>query len=92
MKLEIVTPESIIFKGEVVSVTLPGLNGQFQLLSNHTAIISALKSGEVRIKLLNETEDLGSLTIDPVDKSIGVYEIKGGILEMLTNNAIVLAE
>jgi F-type H+-transporting ATPase subunit epsilon len=92
MKLEIVTPESIIFKGEVVSVTLPGLNGQFQLLSNHTAIISALKSGEVRIKLSNETEDLGSLTIDPVDKSIGVYEIKGGILEMLTNKAIVLAE
>ena len=92
MKLEIVTPESIIFKGEVVSVTLPGLNGQFQLLSNHTSIISALKSGEVRIKLSNETEDLGSLTIDPVDKSIGVYEIKGGILEMLTNKAIVLAE
>ena len=92
MKLEIVTPESIIFKGEVVSVTLPGLNGQFQLLSNHTAIISALKSGEVRIKLSNETADLGSLTIDPVDKSIGVYEIKGGILEMLTNKAIVLAE
>ena len=92
MKLEIVTPESIIFKGEVVSVTLPGLNGQFQLLSNHTAIISALKSGEVRIKLSNETEDLGSFTIDPVDKSIGVYEIKGGILEMLTNKAIVLAE
>ena len=65
MKLEIVTPESIIFKGEVVSVTLPGLNGQFQLLSNHTAIISALKSGEVRIKLPNGTEDLGSLKIDP---------------------------
>jgi F-type H+-transporting ATPase subunit epsilon len=92
MKLEIVTPESIIFKGEVVSVTLPGLNGQFQLLSNHTAIISALKSGEVRIKLSNESEDLGLLTIDSVDKSIGVYEIKGGILEMLTNKAIVLAE
>ena len=92
MKLEIVTPESIIFKGEVVSVTLPGLNGQFQLLSNHTAIISALKSGDVRIKLSNETEDLGSLKIDPSDKSIGVYEIKGGILEMLTNKAIVLAE
>jgi len=92
MKLEIVTPESIIFKGEVVSVTLPGLNGQFQLLSNHTAIISALKSGEVRIKLSNETEDLGLLKIDPADKSIGVYEIKGGILEMLTNKAIVLAE
>ena len=92
MKLEIVTPESIIFKGEVVSVTLPGLNGQFQLLSNHTAIISALKSGEVRIKLSNESEDLGLLKIDSVDKSIGVYEIKGGILEMLMNKAIVLAE
>jgi F-type H+-transporting ATPase subunit epsilon len=92
MKLEIVTPESIIFKGEVVSVTLPGLNGQFQLLSNHTAIISALKSGEVRIKLSNASEDLGLLKIDSVDKSIGVYEIKGGILEMLTNKAIVLAE
>ena len=93
MKLEIFTPEAIIFKGDVLSVTLPGLDGEFQLLNNHTSIISAVKKGQIRIKKSGNTEDFnGEVVFDSTDKSLGVFEIKGGVLEMLNDTAIVLAE
>lgn len=45
MKLEIITPESTFYSGEVDSVTLPGTMGSFQILKNHAPIISSLKKG-----------------------------------------------
>jgi len=92
MILEIFTPEAIIFKGEVLSVSLPGLSGDFQLLNNHTPIISALRKGQIRFKNSGESSDLGELLADPSDKTTGVFEIKGGVLEMVDNKAIILAE
>ena len=50
MKLEIITPEASIFSGEVTSVTLPGLDGIFQVLNDHAPIISSLKAGEVKME------------------------------------------
>ena len=35
MKLDIITPESGIFSGEVTAVSLPGKDGIFQVLNNH---------------------------------------------------------
>ena len=49
MYLEIVTPEATIFKGEVNSVSVPGVNGDFEMLNNHAAIVSILKKGFVKI-------------------------------------------
>ena len=93
MRLEIFTPEAIIFKGDVLSVTLPGMDGEFQLLNNHTAIISGLKKGQIRIKKSGDSaEYTGNVIVDATDKSIGVYDINGGVLEMLNDTAIVLAE
>ena len=40
MILEIITPEKIIFTGEVESVAVPGVNGEFEMLNNHAAIVS----------------------------------------------------
>ena len=50
MYLEIVTPEAVLFSGEVTSVTVPGVNGEFQMLDNHAPIVSTLKDGEIRIE------------------------------------------
>jgi len=47
MKLEIITPEQIVFSGEVHSVTLPGKNGLFTLWENHAALISSLVKGNI---------------------------------------------
>jgi F-type H+-transporting ATPase subunit epsilon len=40
MKLEIISPEKTYFKGDVDSVTLPGILGPFQILNNHAPLIS----------------------------------------------------
>ena len=48
MKLEIITPESNVFSGDTKSVSLPGLDGIFQVLNNHAPVISALKKGDLR--------------------------------------------
>ena len=39
MLLEIITPETKMFEGEVKSVQLPGINGKFEILNNHAPII-----------------------------------------------------
>ena len=49
MILEIVSPEATLFKGEVTSVTLPGVDGSFQILNNHAPIVSILKQGGVKL-------------------------------------------
>ena len=48
MYLEIVSPEATLFSGEVTSVTVPGVNGEFQMLENHAPIVSLLQAGKVK--------------------------------------------
>jgi F-type H+-transporting ATPase subunit epsilon len=77
MFLEIITPDKKIFSGEVAAVTVPGTNGSFQILNNHAPIISTLVNGIVKVK----------------DKAgITSFDVKGGVVEVLKNNIIVLAE
>ena len=45
--VDILTPEMNVFSGEVTCVTLPGLDGTFQILNNHAPIISALKAWQM---------------------------------------------
>jgi len=49
MILEIVSPESKLFQGEVTSVSLPGVAGSFQVLNHHAPIVSTLKEGVIKI-------------------------------------------
>lgn len=50
LRLEVLTPQSPIFQGRVVSVTVPGSKAPFQILFNHAAIVSGLDPGIVEIK------------------------------------------
>lgn len=47
MKLEIVTPDGVVFSGEVSMVTVPGTKGSFTVLENHAPIISTLEKGKI---------------------------------------------
>ena len=62
MYLEIISPERIIYSGEVSSVAVPGVQGEFEMLNNHAAIVSSLKKGHIKIygdiKLDNSIKDL----------------------------------
>jgi len=50
MKLEIVTPEGVIFDDEVKQVTIPGSEGEFGVLAGHAALVSLLDAGVMVIE------------------------------------------
>lgn len=78
MKLEIITPDKKLYEGTVRSAVFPGSEGSFGLLDNHAPMIATLKAGKV--ELLEENS-----------KKVE-FAIKGGVLEVLKNKVIVLAE
>lgn len=95
MHLEIITPEKQIFKGEADAVQFPGMDGSFQVLNGHAPIISALAEGEVKVNLsavYDEEKVNDSIQVDGTDKKVIRVTIKGGVVELLNNNVIVLAE
>lgn len=47
LRLKIVTPERVAYDGDIVSVSVPGSSGSFEILENHAPIISALDPGTV---------------------------------------------
>ena len=77
MHLDIITPDKKIYSGEVTSVSVPGMNGRFQMLKNHAPIISTLLNGKVKVK----------------DKDgVKEFDVKGGVVENLKNKIVILAE
>ena len=56
MRLEILSPEGLVFTGEVLSVSVPGLYSAFTILKNHAPIISSLSKGVVSYVLDGEGE------------------------------------
>ncbi len=78
MFLEIITPDKKLFSGEVKSVKVPGAGGSFGILKNHAPIISSLKKGTIKV-----TDD---------NRQTHNFEVKGGVVEVLKNKVIVLAE
>lgn len=47
MKIEIISPEKVLFRGEAEAVTLPGVMGSFTIMHNHAPIISILTKGTI---------------------------------------------
>lgn len=79
MNLEILTPERKLFSGDVYGVQLPGINGLFEVLDKHAPLVSALKTGTLKI-LKDKVNNTSS------------YTIKSGFVEVLNNKTIVLVE
>mgnify|MGYP003669401040 CR=1 FL=1 len=92
MYLEIVSPEATLFAGEVTSVTVPGINGEFQMLQNHAPIVSLLQAGNVKVdgNIAIEEAYGNRFTKDADGKTI--LPIVSGTVEMKDNKVIVLAD
>ncbi len=78
MKLEILSPEQTLYKGDVDVVTLPGTLGRFTILQDHASMISSLKEGIIRIK--------------PYEGEEVELSIKGGFVEVKRNQVSVCVE
>lgn len=93
MFLEIVSPEATLFNGEVSSVTLPGIDGSFQILNHHAPIVSLLQSGIVSIVAtsFNLNKEVASL-FTKVSEQNYTLTISSGTIEMKDNKVIVLVD
>lgn len=77
MKLEIITPDKKLFEGEANSVSVPGSEGSLGILNNHAPMIASLKKGTVKVTSGSDVQR---------------FEINGGVVEVLKNKVVVLAE
>jgi len=46
---ELVSPEQLLFSGEVESVAIPGIEGQMTILKDHAPVMTTLKPGVVEV-------------------------------------------
>ena len=58
LHLEIVSPERMLFNGEVEQVKLPGALGSFAILPHHAPLVSTLLQGELSYTLQGEIHRL----------------------------------
>jgi len=92
MILEIVSPEATLLSSEVDIVTVPGINGKFQMLNNHAPIVSLLVKGNVIFKgekVVIKEEFENKFTNTKEEFSL---PIKSGTVEMKDNKVIILAD
>jgi F-type H+-transporting ATPase subunit epsilon len=93
MILEIVSPEAKLFSGEITSISVPGVDGRFQMLNNHAPIVSLLQKGTINITApsFNLDEETAKLFTKVNDQNY-TLEINSGTLELKDNKVIVLAD
>jgi len=77
-KLEILTPNGVIYNGDVVSVVLPGEEGEFGVLAGHASLTTLLEAGVV--------------DVEKEDKSIESIVINWGVAQIDEEKVVVLVE
>src|ERR1041384_803974 len=77
LQLEVVTPERRVLAEAVNSVTVPGRNGEMQILPGHAALISELQTGVLAYNSGGTSQQL---------------HVSGGFIEVNNDKVSVLAE
>lgn len=75
-KLLLLAPDSLLYEGDISSLTVPGSEGYLQVLKGHAPLLASLKKG----------------TLQYIDANHANHslDITGGILEVVGGNATVL--
>ncbi|RYE31657.1 MAG: F0F1 ATP synthase subunit epsilon [Hyphomicrobiales bacterium] len=77
-KFELVSPERILFSGDVVSVIVPSVEGEMTVLAGHAPLVATLKAG---IVFVQTSESNGK-----------EFFVNGGLVEVNQNSTTILAE
>jgi len=80
LKLEIVTPETKVYSEDVDMVTLPGSEGEFGVFPKHVPLLTALKTGELRVRKDGRETSLAV--------GEGFVEVKADGVSVLTDMAL----
>ena len=76
-KLEIISPEKIIFSDNATMVTLPSYEGDMSVLKHHISIITFLRPGIIKIQ--------------KSDRSFEEFFVQDGTVEYFNDNLVVLS-
>jgi len=76
--LQIITPDKIVYQGEVVSLVAPGEDGYLGILADHAPLISNVKSGRI------------SITVDVAQPPKVFHSPGKGFLEVVQNKVTLL--
>ncbi|MFA5663922.1 F0F1 ATP synthase subunit epsilon [Castellaniella sp.] len=78
LQIEVVSAEASIYSGEATFVALPGESGDLGILPGHTPLISRIRPGTLKIRLVDGSEE-------------NIF-VAGGILEVQPNGVTVLSD
>ncbi|MBJ3786430.1 F0F1 ATP synthase subunit epsilon [Devosia sediminis] len=78
LKIEIVSPERLVLSETVVSVTVPGTEGYFTVMTDHAPFMTTLKPGFITVTKAAGTAD--------------IYFVKGGFADVSPAGLTILAE
>jgi F-type H+-transporting ATPase subunit epsilon len=77
-KVEIVTPQKVMFQAEATSVSAPGVEGGFQVLFNHAPLLTVLEVGVIKVKDTGGHDTL--------------FATGGGFVEVNRNHVVILVD
>ncbi len=78
IKFEVVTPERIVLKQQILQVTVPTEDGEITVLPEHIPLMSILKPGVIEMKL--------------ADGELEVVSVSGGFIEIMRDKIVILAD
>jgi F-type H+-transporting ATPase subunit epsilon len=76
LRLEVVSPDGRVFTDDVDSVVVPGVEGELGILPHHTPLVTALGTGELRIRRSG---------------TVQFMLISGGFVEVRPEKVVVMA-
>ncbi|MFH0710790.1 MAG: ATP synthase F1 subunit epsilon [Pseudomonadota bacterium] len=83
LNLEVLTPNGSIFNGPVTTVTVPGEEGEFGVLSGHVALTTLLKAGVIDI--IHESGKKESIVVN-----WGVVQVANNTVTVLVDGAVAI--
>ena len=78
LTLKVVTPDEVVYEGNVEHVMVPGAEGYLGILKNHAPLVTPI--------------DKGNLTFRDMEGKTKALKIEGGFLEILKNRVLVLTD
>ncbi len=78
IKFELVTPERVVLKEEVLQATIPTQSGEITILPDHIPLVSILTPGVIELKKTSGESE--------------VISVSGGFVEVLKNKLVILAD
>jgi F-type H+-transporting ATPase subunit epsilon len=81
-KLEIVTPEALVYSEDVEGATLPCIEGQLSILPNHVRLMTLLVPGEMIVHRHGGTEFMAV--------GEGLVDVTASRVSLVTNMAIAV--